>query len=88
MGTAHKKMTSHGSVSIPVAMRRSLGMEPKDPVVLEEQDGKITIRPYRHRCIICGAVDDEGKYRVHGKSICRMCAGKVVEATSRPEGGK
>ena len=36
MSTAYKKMTSHGSISIPVAMRRELGIEPKDPMVVEE----------------------------------------------------
>ena len=33
MSTAYKKMTSHGSISIPVAMRRELGIEPKDPMI-------------------------------------------------------
>lgn len=29
MSEAYKKMTSHGSISIPVAMRRELGIEGK-----------------------------------------------------------
>ena len=32
MSTAYKKMTSHGSISIPVAMRRELGIKPRDAV--------------------------------------------------------
>lgn len=40
MNTAYKKMTSHGSISIPVAMRRELGIEPRDPMVVEEHQGE------------------------------------------------
>ena len=54
MSTAYKKMTSHGSISIPVAMRRELGIEPKDPMVVEEHQGEIRIRPYTLRCNFCG----------------------------------
>lgn len=34
MSEAYKKMTSHGSISIPVAMRRELGIEDKDPMIV------------------------------------------------------
>ena len=44
MSTAYKKMTSHGSISIPVAMRRELGIEPKDPMIVEEHQGEIRIK--------------------------------------------
>lgn len=38
MSTAYKKMTSHGSISIPVAMRRELGIEPKTSITLDYDD--------------------------------------------------
>ena len=37
MSTAYKKVTSHGSISIPAAMRRDLGIEPKDPMVVVDR---------------------------------------------------
>lgn len=77
METAYKKMTSHGSISIPVAMRRDLGIEPKDPMVVEEEEGKIIISPYMLRCSFCGAMDDVHKF--HGRGICRGCAAIIVE---------
>ena len=52
MSTAYKKMTSHGSISIPVAMRRELGIEPKDPMIVEEHQGDIRIKPYTLRCFM------------------------------------
>lgn len=76
MSTAYKKMTSHGSISIPVAMRREMGIEPRDPMVVEEKEGKIVISPYTLRCIFCGIT--EGMiYELHGKGICRTCAEKA-----------
>ncbi len=72
METAYKKVTSHGSISIPIAMRRALGIEPKDAMAVEEENGCIRIRPYRPRCIFCG--DAEGDVRLYkGKGICSAC---------------
>lgn len=75
MNTAYKKMTSHGSISIPVAMRRELGIEPKDPMVVEEHQGEIRIRPYMLRCIFCGVTDRVQEFR--GKGVCEACAGRL-----------
>ena len=83
MNTAYKKVTSHGSISIPVAMRRDLGIEPKDPMGVEEKNGKIIISPYTLRCVFCGA--GEGVREFFGRGICGECAGKIMEGT---EGGK
>lgn len=77
MGTTYKKITSHGSVSIPVAMRRSLGMEPRDAVEVSEKDGSVVIRPYNLRCIFCGSEDIAGT--LQGKGMCRNCAAKAYE---------
>lgn len=77
MSTVYKKMTSHGSVSIPVAMRRELGIEPKDPVMLEESNGKIVLSPYMLRCIFCKTTEEV--YKFHGRGICRTCATEIGE---------
>ena len=90
MSTAYKKMTSHGSISIPVAMRsngnsahfiatmrRELGIEPKDPMIVEEHQGEIRIKPYTLRCNFCGTT--EGVHEFHGKGICEACATKAFE---------
>ena len=58
-------MTSHGSISIPVAMRRELGIEPKDPMIVEEHQGEIRIKPYTLRCNFCGTTEDVHEF--HGK---------------------
>lgn len=82
MSAAYKKMTSHGSISIPVAMRRELNIEPKDPMVVEEEEGIIKIRPYALRCGFCGTT--ENVKGIRGKGICHACAEK---AWKKQQGG-
>lgn len=77
MSRAYKKMSSHGSISIPVAMRRELGIEGKDPMVIEQEEGKITITPFSLRCNFCKSTD--GVQEFYGKGICNICAAKVQE---------
>lgn len=77
MGIAYKKVTSHGSISLPVAMRRGLGIEPHDPMEVEEHGGEIRIRPYIPRCVFCGVA--EGVVRLRGKGICGTCASGAYE---------
>lgn len=84
MSEAYKKMTSHGSISIPVAMRRELGIEGKDPMIVESNGGRITISPYRPRCLFCGAT--EGVKQFHGKGICQECAAKEIAGFERERG--
>jgi transcriptional pleiotropic regulator of transition state genes len=77
MEKAYKKMTSHGSINVPVAMRRNLGIEPKDPMVVEEKDGNIVISPYTPRCLFCGTTEIAGL--IGGKGICHSCAEKAYK---------
>lgn len=84
MDRAYKKVTSHGSISIPVAMRRELGIEPKDPMAIEEQGGRIVISPYVLRCIFCRAA--ENVHEFYGRGVCEACAAKILEKTGGGNG--
>ena len=87
MSEAYKKITSHGSISIPVAMRRELGIEPKDPMVVQASGGGILITPYVLRCNFCGDTEKVREYL--GKGICMACAAKLAaRAAERSEGGQ
>lgn len=76
MDAAYKKVTSHGSISIPVAMRRELGIEPKDSMTVEAANGRIIISPYMPRCIFCGTT--EGVHGFKGKGICVECSRSIM----------
>jgi len=82
----YKKISSHGSVSIPVALRRELGLEPKDPVeVTVTKDNWIEIKPYLLRCAFCKTQD--GVESFHGKGICGKCAKEIREKLTRDRRG-
>lgn len=86
MSTAYKKITSHGSISIPVAMRRELGIAAKDPMVVEADSGKIVISPYVVRCGFCGS--QENVRKLNGRGICISCAEKAYRAFMQKNGGE
>lgn len=77
MRNGYKKLTSHGSVSIPVAMRRDIGLQGGDPMEVSQEGGTILIRPYTPRCVFCGTT--EGIALLEGKGICPACARKALE---------
>ena len=57
MKNGYKKLTSHGSISIPVAMRRDIGLQGGDPMEVSQSGGDIIIRPYTPRCVFCGTTE-------------------------------
>lgn len=85
MSEAYKKISSHGSINIPVAMRRELGIEPKDPMVLQAVGGEIRVTPYVLRCNFCGETEKVREFR--GKGICMTCAAKLAAKALEKSGG-
>lgn len=68
----YKRITSKGGVNIPVKLRRSMGMEPRDAIELEVNDrNELVIRAYQAAASTAAA----------GKSILRkMAKGSAVPA--------
>lgn len=83
MRNGYKKLTSHGSVSIPVAMRRDIGLQGGDPMEVSQEGGTILIRPYTPRCVFCGTTEDIAL--LEGKGICPACAEKALAMTGGEE---
>ncbi len=75
MKNNYKKLSSHGSINIPVAMRREMGIQGGDPMAVSLSNGVVTVKPYTPRCIFCGEV--EGVRQLFGKGICPECASKA-----------
>ena len=83
MATVYRKLSSHGSISIPVAMRREMGIAAKDAMeVTVNSKNEIVVRPYVLRCNFCGT--QEGVKPYHGKGICKSCGQAILK---RLEGG-
>ena len=83
MRSNYKKVSSHGSINIPVAMRRGIGIQGGDPMEVSLDDGVVTVKPYTPRCVFCGTTESVGK--LFGKGICRKCAEKALRAAEKGE---
>lgn len=68
----YKKISSHGSINIPAAMRREMGIQGGDPMEVSLEGGMVTVKPYRPRCIFCGTNEDVN-WMLHGKYVCEEC---------------
>lgn len=78
MKNNYKKVSSHGSINIPVAMRREIGIQGGDPMEVSLNNGVVTVKPYTPRCVFCAATENVKK--LFGKGICPECAAKAVQA--------
>jgi transcriptional pleiotropic regulator of transition state genes len=77
MRNNYKKVSSHGSINIPVDMRREIGIQGGDPMEVSLRDGVVTVRPYTPRCVICGT--SEKIIMVSGKGLCIDCMEKAFQ---------
>lgn len=77
MDKNYKKLSSHGSINIPVAMRRDMGLQGGDPMEVSMKDGVVTVAPYTPRCLFCETA--EKVYRYRGKGICEDCAEAIMK---------
>ena len=75
---AYKRITSSGSVNIPVGIRRAMGIQCQDAMELEvTEKNELIVRPYQIRCIFCGNLDVMSTWK--GKGICKPCLAEIVK---------
>ncbi len=76
----YKKVASHGSINVPVAYRREMGVQPGDGMEIElKDDNSILIKAYQPRCSFCGSKDNVSEYRNRG--ICTECITAIQKLT-------
>ena len=75
---AYKRITSSGSVNIPVGIRRAMGIQCQDAMELEvTEKNELIVRPHKIRCIFCGNLDVMSTWK--GKGICKPCLAEIVK---------
>lgn len=79
----YKKLSSHGSINIPVALRRQMGIQGGDPMEVSLNNGVVTVKPYTPRCMFCDTTDNVKL--LFGKGICPECAREAVRMTGKGE---
>ncbi|MGE4354357.1 MAG: AbrB/MazE/SpoVT family DNA-binding domain-containing protein [Oscillospiraceae bacterium] len=67
-----RKVDDLGRIVLPIELRRSLGIDVKDPIEIYVDDDTIMLRKHDPSCIFCGNTEDIISYR--GKNVCVKCA--------------
>lgn len=86
MSILHKKISKSGAISVPVRLRREMGVMPGDPLEIELKDGKLNMKPYILRCILCGTTANVVSLK--GKGLCKECAEKAMKGEIQSDGNE
>lgn len=66
-----RRIDDLGRVVIPIELRRTLGVEEKDPMEIYVQEDMVIFKKFQPGCVFCGNVEE---VRTHqGKAICTNC---------------
>ncbi len=66
-----RKVDDLGRIVLPVELRRSLGIEERDPLEIFVEEDQIILRKSSVVCVFCGADNSVSEFR--GKGICESC---------------
>ena len=75
-----RKVDELGRIVLPIELRRTLGIDVKDPLEIYVDQEKIILRKYEPACVFCGNATDNQLF--HGKNVCRECAIAMGESVS------
>ncbi len=70
-----RKVDELGRVVLPVEMRRTLGIEERDPLEISLEGENVILRKVQNVCIFCGGEKDLLEYT--GKCICCDCRREI-----------
>ena len=74
-----RKLDELGRITLPKELRRTLGIEDRDPVEIYTEEDAIVLKKYSgaDKCKNCGST--ENVIKVDGIVICGKCAYKVID---------
>ncbi|HAW60422.1 MAG TPA: AbrB family transcriptional regulator [Actinobacteria bacterium] len=70
-----RKIDELGRITIPMELRRTLGIQVKDPLEIYVDKDKIILTKYETACIFCENTKNIETYM--GKNVCRDCKEKM-----------
>ena len=76
-----RKVDELGRVVLPVELRRTLGIDVRDPLEIYVDGNNIVLKKYSPSCLFCGQMEDMIVYR--NRNICRNCLTELVAAAEK-----
>lgn len=72
-----RRVDELGRIVLPVELRRTMGIEIKDPVEITTEGNKIILKKYEDACVFCGK--KESLVEFMGKNVCPQCQKSISE---------
>jgi transcriptional pleiotropic regulator of transition state genes len=70
-----RKLDVLGRIVLPIELRKTLGIEVKDPMEIYVDNDFIILRKYSPQCCLCGSMGSIKHYK--GKNICMKCISQL-----------
>ncbi len=74
-----RKVDELGRIVLPIELRRTLGIELRDPLEIYVEGDSIILKKYNPSCIFCGS--SEKIFIYHEKNVCEACIDELKEKT-------
>ena len=71
-----RKVDELGRVVLPVEMRRTLGIEERDPLEITLEGETVLLRKVQNLCVFCGGEKDLLEH--NGKYVCSDCRKEII----------
>ncbi len=71
-----RRVDDLGRIVIPMELRRTLGINVKDPMAIYVEGDRIILQKHRDACAICGSASDD-MVDVKGRQVCGGCVAEV-----------
>lgn len=73
-----RKVDELGRIVLPIELRRTLGIELRDPLEIYVEGDSIVLKKYNPTCIFCGSKENIFVY--HEKNVCSGCLDELKNA--------
>lgn len=70
-----RRVDDLGRIVIPMELRRTLGINVKDPISISVEGERIILRKHHDACAICGSTEDV--VDVGDRVVCAKCVAEV-----------
>ena len=77
-----RKVDELGRIVLPIELRKTMGIQDKDPLEISVDEGCILLTKYQPSCVFCGETADVILFR--GKNVCPACR-RALALLSPPE---
>ncbi len=73
-----RKVDELGRIVLPMEIRNTLDISPKDPLEIFVENDQIVLRKYEPCCVFCGSASDN--VLLNSKRVCKSCIEKLNAA--------